>query len=456
MKDVVNKVSFLFLIFSGGSLQGKCEQQTSKAGASWPIKFKQNAETLPSIEIKLAPPEDPLPQVTAEVQLLERSRMRLEEGLMAKLEDAYNMELDNSQTQIQAAVDRAMAVFDSPDILTGVVQGALLPIRSKRKALKASEGSFAKQSAFANAKANAGIAVENAPFFKQISHNQPTAHRNGPLAPAPPTKASSFLQVKEKNSSKFVGGVLGSVFEPPPSVKVQLTGIKEPDEKIKEKMEEIEQLRTDEETSMFEQAIEEFAQLTKITVQELEKNIQIQMNPFLVDAAAVGTEVENQLPKRSMMGKMMQFREIDEEGQEFLTKKCTELKDKYSDFKLQCGAENVSQDSKARPTSFLEVQEKTETTAKLGFLEKQLNVRLAQSDKAYPTIDEIVHDMQKKRDATERLERMKILELQLKLLKAQDEMIKDALHTNLSRVIAQYGPAIEGIKAEVAIEELRK
>lgn len=69
-------------------------------GSRWPIPFKQNAQTLPSIEVKLAPPEDvsfllamhgnarhprffhnrqPLPQVTAEIQLLERARMRLEE-----------------------------------------------------------------------------------------------------------------------------------------------------------------------------------------------------------------------------------------------------------------------------------------------------------------------------------------------------------------------------------------
>lgn len=57
--------------------------------------------------------------------------------------------------------------------------------------------------------------------------------------------------------------------------------------------------------------------------------------------------------------------------------------------------------------------------------------------------------MEKKRDATERLERMKVLELEMKLLKAENEMIKDALHVGISRVLAQYGPVVDSIKAEL-------
>lgn len=59
-------------------------------GISWPIAFKKNSKSMPSIELRLAAPEDPLPQVSASVQLLERERMKVEEGLMSKLEDVFN------------------------------------------------------------------------------------------------------------------------------------------------------------------------------------------------------------------------------------------------------------------------------------------------------------------------------------------------------------------------------
>lgn len=63
---------------------------------------------------------------------------------------------------------------------------------------------------------------------------------------------------------------------------------------------------------------------------------------------------------------------------------------------------------------------------------------------------------------------MKILELQLKLLKvrrntesclyqsaawkpqAENEMIKDALHTNISRVLSQFGPASKTVHQSFA------
>lgn len=60
---------------------------------------------MPSVEVRLAPPEDPLPQVGASIQMLEKQRMRyvtakthlwsivtsrVEEALMSKLEDVFN------------------------------------------------------------------------------------------------------------------------------------------------------------------------------------------------------------------------------------------------------------------------------------------------------------------------------------------------------------------------------
>ncbi|ETW55301.1 hypothetical protein PFUGPA_02710 [Plasmodium falciparum Palo Alto/Uganda] len=102
--------------------------------------------------------------------------------------------------------------------------------------------------------------------------------------------------------------------------------------------------------------------------------------------------------------------------------------------------ENVNKSSQTQ-SSFLE-QEENENTGNI------LNVKISQTDYSYPTIDELVMQMQKKRDITEKLERQKILELQMKLLKAQSEMIKDALHFSISKVIAQYSPIVETLKLQ--------
>nr|CEL67993.1 TPA: 41-3 antigen, putative [Neospora caninum Liverpool] len=347
--------------------------------SQWPIPFKQNAQTLPSIEVKLAPPEDALPQVTGEIQLLERARMRLEEGLMAKLEDEYNRQLDNSQIQISGAVERAMRVFNSPNILRSAVKSSMTPLTTA----SAAPPQFLQVQARKDTVPN------------KVTHSEVKEHVNGPIPVASAVSATSFLETAD----------------PLPSVKVELTGVKEPSPQIKEKMDEIEELRTDEETRMFQQAISEFEQLTKITVQELEKNIQIQMNPFLVDTETVGIAIHEQLSGTAPASRTLAFLE-----------KCQELRTRYPDFKVECpqGKETETVD---RQASFLELSETAATEQNSTLIgsetEKQLNVKVTQSDKPYPTVDELVSDMQKKRDATERLERMKILELQLKLLKTK-------------------------------------
>ena len=56
-----------------------------------------------------------------------------------------------------------------------------------------------------------------------------------------------------------------------------------------------------------------------------------------------------------------------------------------------------------------------------------MNVRVGTSEVGYPTIGSLAQDMASRRDSMEGLERAKILELTLKLLEAENEMIKDAL-----------------------------
>merc|ERR1712166_1494978 len=75
-------------------------------------------------------------------------------------------------------------------------------------------------------------------------------------------------------------------------------------------------------------------------------------------------------------------------------------------------------------------------------LPKQLNVRVGASDIPYPTIASLVQDMETRRDTSENLLRQRILELELKLLKAENVMIKDALNAAVGRVLAQYGAVV--------------
>ena len=108
-------------------------------------------------------------------------------------------------------------------------------------------------------------------------------------------------------------------------------------------------MRAASESQLLDTAVAEMGELTKIVVAELEKNLQLQLDPWL---ASAGSFLKAQIPGSP-------------EG-----------------------------------------------------LPKQLNVRVAASDLPYPTIASLVQDMQTRRDTAENLARQRILELELKLLKA--------------------------------------
>ncbi|GAW82810.1 41K blood stage antigen precursor 41-3 [Plasmodium gonderi] len=346
--------------------------QSDDENTGWPIDFEFNSKTLPSIEVKLSPPENPSPQVLAEIKILESARLKLEEGMMQKLEDEYNKSLSSSKIKIQDAVEKSLSVFNDPNMLSSVISNSVKALK-KKNLRKVTEN------------------VEEKNNLKKFQKSTQT--KSGPLPPPELRSHTSFLQ------QNYVNKTL-------PSVKISLSELTEPSVDIKEKMEEMEQYRTDEEVAMFEMAISEFSILTDITILELEKQIQLQLNPFLVDKKIV---------HRS------------------LTKQLKELEKRDEKEKIR---ENFQ-----RQSSFLEEGENEDT----GNI---LNVKISQTDYGYPTIDELVMQMQKKRDISENLERKKILDLQMKLLKVQSEMLKDALHFSISKVMAQYSPIVETMKLE--------
>merc|ERR1719236_444947 len=81
---------------------------------TWPIPYEASPDTLPNIEVHLAPPVHPLPQVAAEIQVLDKMRERSEEEKMSQLEFAFNAALENAKRQIGEAVGVAMKAFDRP------------------------------------------------------------------------------------------------------------------------------------------------------------------------------------------------------------------------------------------------------------------------------------------------------------------------------------------------------
>lgn len=338
----------------------------------WSTNFENSAKSLPSIEVKLSPPENPLPQVSGEIKKLESSRLKLEESLMEKLEDEYNKALTSSKLRIKETIEKTLNIFDNPNMLRSIISESVKPFK---------KDNFRKVKEIINEES-----IENNQKDFDLS--------SGPIPPPEVRNHNSFI---EKNYFK------GSI----PSVKITLSDISEPDISIKDKIEEIEQYRSDEEVMMFENAISEMNSLREITILELEKQIQLQLNPFLVDKMIVHRTLENELK---------------------------ELKKRDEKENMKKNIQNQS--------SFIEQNSSNEENGNI------LNIKISQTDSNYPTVDELVMQMQKRRNITEKLERQKILDLQMKLLKAQSEMIKDGLHFSISKIIAQYSPIVETMKIE--------
>ncbi|CEM32289.1 unnamed protein product [Vitrella brassicaformis CCMP3155] len=450
-------------------------------GFGWPIPFVKNSQTLPSIEVRLAPPEDPLPQVSAEIALLDRARLREEEYFMNRLQDEYNRQLNIAQAEIKDAIDKAIRVFFDPrgSAFTSAIKGALLPLTSPTATSAAMR--FQPQSIIPDISGGIGASLRSR-FTSFIETGTATLTKGkGKLLP--------------------LGNIARTLIRPrEPSMKVKLTDIKAPSRDIKSKIDQIEQKRSDEERKMIEQAIQEMSQLTKITIQE-SKNIEIQENPFIVDSRMPVRQVAKLLRGRRVPefpivriqpgraayaspiatraggtvpggagGALLRFQQRHDRVMEShhgsamkgYNGKCLDIQHRFPHFRLDCRIHKATAHIPTRMlTSFIEIQHASRANAssasslnplsKLGgLLESQLNVKVTQSDQPYPTVDELVADMEKRRDVAERLERMKILELELKLMKAENDMIKDALRSALSRVMAQYEPAVTAIKELLA------
>ncbi|KAK1441974.1 hypothetical protein BgAZ_400040 [Babesia gibsoni] len=282
---------------------------------------------MPSIEIKLSPPENPLPQVSHTIDNLEERRLQVEREMMAKLEDRFNETLVDSRDKIKQIIDQQFSILYDEELRTSILEAIDRKKSSPKK-------------------------------------------KNGHIV------APSFLQTDE--------------MVVPSSVRVMMTDVEAPDPTIKPKMEQIEQSRTYEEIQMFHQQADEFEQLTNVTLIELENSLKLQLEPYVAHMEKMRSQTYH--------------------------------------------GGNAHTTSAA---SFLQVEEH-------DFLNpKQLNVKIGQSDDPYPTVEDYVMNMEKRRDAAERNERNTVLAMYLKLVKAQHEIIRDELRSATSKIISHYGGSVD-------------
>ena len=66
---------------------------------------------------------------------------------------------------------------------------------------------------------------------------------------------------------------------------------------------------------------------------------------------------------------------------------------------------------------------------------KQANVLVRAPEFVYPTVATLVQEMEARRDTSESLAVARIMQLELKLLRAENDMIKDALHASVGRIL---------------------
>jgi len=87
----------------------------------WPVIQQSAQEAFPNIELSLAPPAHPWPQVAAELGNLEESRERMENANMDKLQREFNNAESHARKQIGDVIGRTMRAFDDPKLANAIL-----------------------------------------------------------------------------------------------------------------------------------------------------------------------------------------------------------------------------------------------------------------------------------------------------------------------------------------------
>merc|ERR1719440_1062957 len=89
----------------------------SLAQAAWPVAYSNNPENQPVIEITLSPAEKPLPEVAAEIALLDAERAKLEGQGADLVQSAINSAESNADVYTKGAVRNILASADIPRVI---------------------------------------------------------------------------------------------------------------------------------------------------------------------------------------------------------------------------------------------------------------------------------------------------------------------------------------------------
>lgn len=84
---------------------------TGAAAQGWPVTEK-TTDTLPNIEVSLAPPAQPFPQAQAAIGSLDIAREAFQADQMRQLKAHANVALHDAKTRVSQTVARALRIFD--------------------------------------------------------------------------------------------------------------------------------------------------------------------------------------------------------------------------------------------------------------------------------------------------------------------------------------------------------
>lgn len=288
----------------------------SGALPSWPIAYSYSPDSLPIMEIRLAPPRKPVPEVAAVLSNLESKRQLVEKEEMLQAEAAYNTTLAEAADSLEAMVDRLMRAF-------------------------------AKQEEWISTRPHGGDTRGAA----KVS----TSFRSRPAHPG-----LSFHQSRGASAGHEM------------ATRINLLPMVGPSESLQPKIEVLERKRSNEERALYTEAKDEMAKWTTIVQSEAEAEITKQ-GDMLVHAQKFG-----------------------------LVKSRVGLNEGTAFFAL---GQPVLSSGRQLAT----------------------NVRVMASDEPFPTVASMVEDLERKRDAAEGLQRMRLLELELQLVQAQNAILSARL-----------------------------
>lgn len=89
----------------------------AQGAPSWPVSYAYSPDSMPIVQIRLAPPRKSMPEVAAVLSKLDTERKQFERDRMLEAEVAYNVSLKRASQELPALIDRLMRPFTKPAML---------------------------------------------------------------------------------------------------------------------------------------------------------------------------------------------------------------------------------------------------------------------------------------------------------------------------------------------------